>query len=302
LGKIKGDRGGSGLKQSESQGVPPTNSIDRETELEAKECQGALVSRAATLVRGSDDLADRLKRLVDYFRAVDRGFVHTPKDQRQTASIPGECDEPVGSSIFSGVTLADVSDACVVAIPVYASDVTNCQHYSFGHPRLGDFVVVSTEGSKSRAILGPVRHRKTQSMVASSTSRPKWPGPASITKYQNLLKKSQAEMIAILDCEMTGFKNLRVDQARTGTSESSEKTTILKDSHLRELAVDVLDELVRRKMVADGYEGVPESMPETDGMLEQRNAARKKMAALPESKFVETLADMYTELQRRAWA
>jgi hypothetical protein len=155
-------------------------------------------------------------------------------------------------SIFSGVSLSDLSVISVIALPVYAKDVSNSKHYDFSVPRI----------NAARNEIDPDVQQITR-----------WTLPFS-SRHRNIGAHSTQ-----LEETIGHFKR---ELADIGTkviarqpSTAPERLGRLSVQQLSELVSDVLDELDRRKKLDQGWHNVPSRLLVDDSFHPKRNQARE---------------------------
>jgi len=176
-------------------------------------------------------------------------------------------------------TLLEVSDLSVVAIPLGSKDlVVTGSHYGFG---------LASIAQTNRPI----------SSCDVVFRLPRVTNAVILQLFRHAVKVSQR--FANSDMAVAATTNRQV--------RAIEKLQRLTDKQVKDLCVDVYDELVRRnvadKKKAEQLAGCAVTMMDPPVMIESfsdpRNRARVKLAAIDDARFLTLLADVCAELERR---
>ncbi len=188
-------------------------------------------------------------------------------------------------SIFSDLSMSDISTVSVIALPISAADLTNGQHYNFA--------AAQANQDSEAAITNMARQESHDETLV-------WKGLASQTVF-NPRTITARGILQLYDTylSMTDFHSI-YGNLRRSPSTGKEKLAKLTSFQIRELVVDVLDELHRRVMVQRSCKGVPFRALAIDFYHPKRNDARRRMGDAPVELFFRLTRDLYLELQRRS--
>lgn len=193
-------------------------------------------------------------------------------------------------SIFSSLSLSNISIVSILALPIYSRDLANKQHYQFDAPD----ITVSVPGGPA-TVNGPPDSQPLQSTTPSITYYPGlvWKGPASEIE-KDLEHQTLEAMQNTYDSYIPG-SGIFLQEGPTPP-----KLHRLTVRQLRELSIDVLDELSRRQMICLGAHSVPAFL-RLNGMFHpKRNEARRKLATLPTYAMSSIVTDTYREMGWRS--
>ncbi|KAM5358563.1 hypothetical protein ACJZ2D_015177 [Fusarium nematophilum] len=162
--------------------------LQSDSQARAESSQQHLLSAVETLLEGNDNLANRMMGMETAIDAMSQRRSTTPFTSRTDSAVPPPAiprrsslfefgfehdlkasrvyrrakrdtmDFSVRSSvarthawsIFSGISLSNISEISVLALPLYADDIANPQHYNFGYEIL-----------QPKALLSPTVYTKS---------------------------------------------------------------------------------------------------------------------------------------------
>lgn len=197
-------------------------------------------------------------------------------------------------SIFSDLSLSEISTISALALPLVSTDLGNPQHYEFSHnEQANSLPPVELEkissGRVSEAVAG------LTDALNTLTQHLEWQGPASQTDFP-ALNMTPKVILRAFDVYIPASPIT----LSTRSSKSIAKLQALNGLQFGELSVDVIDELSRRAMIFGGCESVPPFLTPQDIFHPKRNQARQKLRILADSRFSDLVTDVYRETERRA--
>jgi hypothetical protein len=196
-------------------------------------------------------------------------------------------------SIFSCISLSDISIISVIALPINSTDITNGQHYTFGAPLLPNMAQTAPDGAGASM---------AETRLYTKETSPNMNEDIGLMHTKIVL--IDGSIVTEADCPMLLFASAQeLDLSPTQRNRSAcDKLVRLSFAQLSQLSCDVYEELIRRDLTVKVTSGLdpkkqaPAFLPPQGRFHPKRNQARQKLATLSEYRFMQLLGDSVREV------
>ena len=90
-----------------------------------------------------------------------------PLYSRSGASLVSSAARTTSSSVLSGLSLTEVSNISILAVPIYAHEIKNSERYTFGDFSLPPLEEVPSQESADQSTISPPKPRKRDRLTAA---------------------------------------------------------------------------------------------------------------------------------------
>lgn len=105
-----------------------------------------------------------------------------PLYSRSGASLVSSAARTTSSSVLSGLSLTEVSNISILAVPIYAHEIKNSERYTFGDFSLPPLEEVPSQESIDQPAISTPKPRKRDRLTAAVWRQPKEKSPAPPTE------------------------------------------------------------------------------------------------------------------------